>query len=105
VNHEEYKDYLRSERWRKTRIETLIARNCRCERCGAGGVLEVHHRSYASLGAERPEDLEVLCRECHFGKHFPLIVAIAQLLSLVGGRRGRRGDGLGRPLRQISLWK
>jgi hypothetical protein len=27
--------------------------------------LHVHHISYAHLGAERPEDLEVLCRRCH----------------------------------------
>jgi hypothetical protein len=32
-------------------------------------LLDVHHRSYARLGAELPADLEVLCRPCHGAEH------------------------------------
>jgi hypothetical protein len=29
----------------------------------------VHHRSYARLGFEQPEDVVVLCRSCHTRHH------------------------------------
>ena len=29
--------------------------------------LELHHVHYRSLGNEQPEDVELLCRECHTG--------------------------------------
>jgi len=31
--------------------------------------LEVHHNSYAHVGREAPEDLVVLCGECHATFH------------------------------------
>jgi 5-methylcytosine-specific restriction endonuclease McrA len=67
----EYQDYLKSEHWQKTRKATLPDRNYQCENCGRRGAPHVHHLTYTNLGAERPEDLEVLCRACHIEKHTP----------------------------------
>jgi 5-methylcytosine-specific restriction endonuclease McrA len=32
-------------------------------------VLHVHHKTYARFRKELPEDLEVLCADCHMKKH------------------------------------
>lgn len=37
----------------------------RCEACGQGPPLELHHKTYDRLGRERIADLELLCRGCH----------------------------------------
>ena len=43
-------------------------RGDRCERCGKESVpLDLHHVHYRLLGNEQPEDVELLCRECHRG--------------------------------------
>lgn len=68
----EYKEYLKSDHWQATRKATLASRNYKCEKCGACRQLEVHHRTYANVGAERPEDLQVLCEACHRWEHFPM---------------------------------
>jgi hypothetical protein len=60
-----YNDYMRSREWADRRALALSAAGYRCMRCGALRGLEVHHLHYRSLGAEREEDLEVLCTPCH----------------------------------------
>jgi hypothetical protein len=40
----------------------------RCQQCGAGRALQVHHRTYDRVGAEWDEDLQVLCADCHRGE-------------------------------------
>ncbi len=61
-----YEAYMASNAWRWRRREALWRARHRCERCGAWRArLEVHHRTYRRLGAERNEDLEVLCPDCH----------------------------------------
>lgn len=64
-----YRRYLRSARWRETRLHAVRRAGFRCKRCGAGGRLDVHHLSYVRVGRERPDDLTVLCRECHRAEH------------------------------------
>lgn len=78
----EYRDYIQSEAWRKRRKEFLASfDDCECNRCGLPRWLavvaydqdiHVHHRSYANVGAELDDDLELLCKRCHdiesFGK-------------------------------------
>ena len=52
--------------------ETCIKRaGFRCERCNRAGRLEVHHKVPLSKGGERYafDNVEVLCRHCHFGEH------------------------------------
>lgn len=69
----EYREYIAGEAWRRRRRDFLAQVNY-CERCDAPRKLVVlvydqdlhlHHRSYARVGNERPEDLEALCRRCH----------------------------------------
>ena len=43
----------------------------KCQRCGNAGRLELHHIVTLGNGGKRydPENIEVLCRRCHFGEH------------------------------------
>jgi 5-methylcytosine-specific restriction endonuclease McrA len=65
-----YHDYIASRTWRQSsaRLAELEAAGFRCRVCNDDGTLsaiEVHHRTYANLGCERPSDLTALCRDCH----------------------------------------
>jgi 5-methylcytosine-specific restriction endonuclease McrA len=70
-----YREYLASDRWRERRAEALKTAGYRCSRCGkyasasAGAGLQVHHLTYAHLGQELPEDLQVVCTACHRAVH------------------------------------
>jgi hypothetical protein len=44
------------------------------DRCTETKLLEVHHKHYDSLGAEKDEDLEVLCRFHHLVREVGRIV-------------------------------
>lgn len=71
-NQDWYRNYyLNTPYW--TRYVRPFALDCadhKCERCGAYNVsLDVHHKTYERLGFEAPEDLEVLCRDCHNKAH------------------------------------
>lgn len=70
-NHAAYELYLRSAAWRAVRNAAIKRAGGACEGCGRGYLvlLDVHHRSYARLGAELPDDLCVLCRRCHDEAH------------------------------------
>ena len=42
--------------------------NWKCQVCNESNdkvVLDAHHRTYERLGDELPEDITVLCRDCH----------------------------------------
>ncbi len=80
-----YEQYLHSEAWRQRRAIMVERADHRCQLCNSGGRLEVHHRTYARLGAERPEDLIVLCHTCHATFH-----ATGQLSSSVGVDRWKQ---------------
>jgi len=60
-----YLAYIRSAAWRARRERALRLAGYRCQVCGEGGRLEVHHRTYERLGHEADADLTVLCRWCH----------------------------------------
>lgn len=62
-----YHLYLRSQGWRARRGAAIRAAGGACEDCGRSFLvcLDVHHLHYANLGAEPPEDLMALCRDCH----------------------------------------
>lgn len=61
-----YEEYRRSDHWQATRRQSLERAKYRCQICNTGEVqLDVHHRTYERLGAELPEDLFVLCHNCH----------------------------------------
>jgi 5-methylcytosine-specific restriction endonuclease McrA len=54
-----------TKRYRELRTAALAAAGYRCERCGCEGLLELHHKHYATLGAESLADVQMLCRACH----------------------------------------
>jgi hypothetical protein len=80
----EYASYLQSPHWRRTRARALAQagyqctyqfvtwdgyKTCETHRCPNQKHLQVHHLNYEWLWAERDEDLEVLCRDCHLLRH------------------------------------
>jgi hypothetical protein len=58
----------KTEHYRALRAAALSAVGHRCERCGAEGQLELHHKHYMTLGVESLGDVEILCRTCHQGE-------------------------------------
>lgn len=78
---DEYRNHLRSVRWKQYRSDKLVEQNYTCERCGVKQervwidalnkwvnrpILDIdHHRGYRNLGHERRDDTQVLCRPCH----------------------------------------
>lgn len=65
----EYRDYLRSEHWQRTRAQVLERAEGFCEDCGLRGNLDVHHLTYKRKGHERLSDLRAICRCCHTERH------------------------------------
>ena len=66
----QYLAYLKSPLWNFQRYKALVVAGFRCQKCKKhavedGVVLQVHHKTYERLGKELPEDLVVLCKECH----------------------------------------
>lgn len=64
-----YDGYLQSSHWLAFRKRILKERHERCEKCGSRNRLQVHHNTYDNLGAELPEDVELLCQDCHEDRH------------------------------------
>lgn len=62
-----YEEYLKSEHWQGVRELKLQSVNYKCQICNSHKELNVHHRSYDYLfnEHEHPEELTVLCKECH----------------------------------------
>jgi hypothetical protein len=64
----DYKAYLQSDDW-KARADAAKRRaGYRCQLCNRSRtqvILNVHHRTYERLGHEQPDDLTVLCEDCH----------------------------------------
>jgi 5-methylcytosine-specific restriction endonuclease McrA len=65
----EYRKYLKSPHWLETREAAKERANHFCEECFSTQRLEVHHLTYKNLGREEPNDLKVLCRDCHQAAH------------------------------------
>jgi 5-methylcytosine-specific restriction endonuclease McrA len=67
VSAEEYRAYLRSDYWWRTRKRIYQRDRYECRICGAREGLQVHHKftSYERLGAELDTDLITVCDRCH----------------------------------------
>lgn len=63
--------YLKSLRWRQTRLDHLQRVGYLCERCKVRWAKQVHHVNYDNLYSEEPQDLLALCIECHESLHHP----------------------------------
>lgn len=61
----DYRNYLRSDKWRRKRAKALKRAKNRCQVCSSPRDLQVHHRTYSRIGKERAYDLIVLCEICH----------------------------------------
>lgn len=64
----DYKVYLQGEHWRLMRRLRREVDNDQCAICGSIDKLNVHHKTYERIGAEKLGDLITLCYECH-GKY------------------------------------
>ena len=61
----EYKEYLKSDKWKAKRESLFLHRGKRCERCGSVENIQVHHIHYRNIFVEELEDLMVVCKACH----------------------------------------
>jgi 5-methylcytosine-specific restriction endonuclease McrA len=75
----DYREYIESDAWRRKRAKALRHHGERCRTCGAVDRLSVHHKTYARLGHERMDDLEVLCVDCHAIEHEELVGGVTPL--------------------------
>ena len=67
---EAYDRYLLSHAWKQRRDGAIKRANKTCQLCHATDVpLQAHHLSYDRVGAERADDLRVLCKACHTLRH------------------------------------
>jgi len=64
----QYMSYLRSPEWAERRRAAIARAGGRCQRCPITFGLEVHHLNYDRLGNELPDDLLVVCSDCHQGE-------------------------------------
>jgi len=65
-----YREYLRSEHWKKLRWEAFKKYGYKCCRCASGVRVQPHHHTYRSPWTEcTVEDLMILCRACHRKEH------------------------------------
>lgn len=62
---ERYKQYINSEAWITRKDSFFATRERVCVGCDSRQNIHVHHMTYERLGAEKDEDLVVLCKECH----------------------------------------
>lgn len=73
LGYRTYADYLASDHWRAFKASWVPrrTRNKRavCEFCLSADRLDLHHRTYKRLGAERPADLVLICERCHSRVH------------------------------------
>lgn len=67
-----YKEYLLTPEWKAKANAAKERAGHRCQLCNAegnNGFLHAHHRTYERLGEELPEDIIVLCKDCHAKFH------------------------------------
>ena len=65
-----YREYLKSDAWKRKRYVVLRRDNWTCQLCGAKAT-EVHHKKYAKyqIGKEPIKWLVSLCAPCHREQH------------------------------------
>lgn len=65
----DYYTYIGSPEWKAKADAAKKRVGYRCQVCNKGrdegAILDAHHRTYERLGHEKPEDITVLCRDCH----------------------------------------
>lgn len=69
IRREMYKNYLKSDAWKKKRTKVIDRANGICEECAFNHGVDVHHTTYQRLFRESMKDLVLLCRACHTKHH------------------------------------
>lgn len=65
-----YKNFLKSDYWKKLRKQCFERDDFRCVKCGSAKNLNAHHLNYDNIGKpEELDDLVTLCGECHTKIH------------------------------------
>ena len=64
-----YRVRMGTIQWQRERELAMERDEYRCQNCGSGERLVVHHRTYERVGDEWPQDLVVLCWSCHEWEH------------------------------------
>jgi len=65
----DYHKYLLSDEWAAIKLDLFEFRGEICERCNSKDNIQVHHIHYKNLYNEEPEDLLILCKDCHKEEH------------------------------------
>lgn len=65
MNSAAYRERMQRPDWQVIRERIMTRAGMRCEVCRRLANLEVHHVTYARLGAEDDRDLQALCERCH----------------------------------------
>lgn len=86
----EYRVYIQSDEWKRTRQHFIKQRGRKCEQCGTYGPVELHHKTYKHFKNElmHPEDVQLLCNDCHFWKHNTMASIEAKLEEFMREYRG-----------------
>lgn len=85
LGHDSYKDYLKSKHWKELKKKKRDTRKAKCRVCHTEKNLNLHHRTYKSIGNEHVGDVIWLCADCHNETHklaqsgLPLCVASRNL--------------------------
>lgn len=66
---EDYKNYLKSPHWQKTKERFYVFFEKKCQRCESREKINLHHTDYRNLGIEKEGDLVPLCQNCHTELH------------------------------------
>lgn len=67
---EKYRRYLKSAKWKNFKKGLIKTRGHKCEKCGEKyRPLDGHHVTYKRLFNELPEDVLLLCHQCHKLEH------------------------------------
>src|SRR4051812_17176228 len=67
---DEYRRYLASDEWKRTRERAFAYHGRYCAVCGTTKRLQCHHLTYARLGHELMTDLRILCKKHHPKGHY-----------------------------------
>jgi len=69
TNKQKYHAYLLSKSWALKRKKLKALRKYKCEMCNSIKNLHVHHLHYKNIFHEKMEDLQLLCKACHYKTH------------------------------------
>lgn len=70
THKEKYRRYLKSAKWKNFKRILIKERGHKCQDCGEKyRPLDGHHITYERLFNELPEDVRLLCHQCHMKEH------------------------------------